>query len=90
MDNARRRLRVASDGRSSLVARTGIGEINDDGERSGGWAEANALDLGAKLDGPTASRSVRFEKSKGRAGRPENERCDELAVQEWKKIRGER
>ncbi|MBQ5789323.1 MAG: ribonuclease HI, partial [Thermoguttaceae bacterium] len=30
-----------------------------------------------------------FEKIKGHSGHPENERCDELAVQEWKKIRGE-
>ncbi|MBP3529874.1 MAG: ribonuclease HI [Thermoguttaceae bacterium] len=55
-----------------------------------GWAEVKNLDLWKKLDELTASHSVQFEKIKGHSGHPENERCDELAVQEWKKIRGER
>ena len=42
-------------------------------------------ELGKKVE----PHSVQFEKIKGRSGRPENERCDELAVQDWKKIRGE-
>ncbi len=55
-----------------------------------GWAEVKNLDLWKKLDELTASHSVQFEKIKGHSGHPENERCDELAVQEWKKIRDER
>ncbi|MBQ7813213.1 MAG: ribonuclease HI, partial [Thermoguttaceae bacterium] len=55
-----------------------------------GWAEVKNLDLWKKLDELTASHSVQLEKSKGHSGHPENDRCDELAVQEWKKIRGER
>ncbi|MBR4104185.1 MAG: hypothetical protein IKK39_09025, partial [Thermoguttaceae bacterium] len=52
--------------------------------------EAPNVELGKKPAEPSAPRFVRFEKIKGHSGRPENERCDELAVQEWKKIRGER
>ncbi|MCF0234421.1 MAG: ribonuclease HI [Thermoguttaceae bacterium] len=55
-----------------------------------GWAEVKNLDLWQKLDALTAEHDVEFEKIKGHSGHPENERCDELAVLEWKKIRGEK
>ncbi|MBR4833283.1 MAG: ribonuclease HI [Thermoguttaceae bacterium] len=55
-----------------------------------GWAEVKNLDLWKRLDELVSSHSVQFEKIKGHSGHPENERCDELAVEEWKKIRGGR
>jgi len=51
------------------------------------WAEVKNLDLWQKLDELTAKHDVDFQKIKGHSGHSENERCDELAVAEWQKIR---
>jgi len=54
---------------------------------NGRWAEVKNLDLWMKLDELLALHDVEFVKIKGHSGHPENERCDELAVAEWKKFK---
>ncbi len=54
------------------------------------WAEVKNLDLWQKLDELKALHDVDFQKIKGHSGHPENERCDEMAVAEWQKIRNAR
>ncbi|MBQ9371745.1 MAG: ribonuclease HI [Thermoguttaceae bacterium] len=51
------------------------------------FEEVKNLDLWQKLDELTALHNVEFSKIKGHSGHPENERCDELAVEEWKKFK---
>ena len=53
----------------------------------GRWAEVKNLDLWQKLDELVSLHDVDFEWIKGHAGHPENERCDELAVAEWRKFK---
>ena len=53
----------------------------------GRLAEVKNLDLWQKLDELVALHEVDFEWIKGHAGHPENERCDELAVAEWRKFK---
>ena len=53
----------------------------------GRLAEVKNLDLWQKLDELVALHDVDFEWIKGHAGHPENERCDELAVAEWRKFK---
>ncbi len=55
---------------------------------NGRWAEVKNLDLWQKLDELVANHNVEFSKIKGHSGHPENERCDELAVEEWQKFKG--
>ncbi|MBQ2790837.1 MAG: hypothetical protein IJE97_14470 [Thermoguttaceae bacterium] len=78
-----RRLRGIPDIRRTSVATNWRFKI---GKRFAANVKITKIDeLGKTIEPP----SVQFEKIKGRSGRPENERCDELAVQDWKKIRGE-
>ncbi|MBQ5368555.1 MAG: ribonuclease HI [Thermoguttaceae bacterium] len=53
----------------------------------GRLAEVKNLDLWQKLDELISLHDVDFEWIKGHAGHPENERCDELAVAEWRKFK---
>ena len=53
----------------------------------GRLAEVKNLDLWQKLDELVSLHDVDFEWIKGHAGHPENERCDELAVAEWRKFK---
>lgn len=53
------------------------------------FVEIKNLDLWQKLDELIAKHDVDFKKIKGHAGHAENERCDELAVAEWRKLKGE-
>lgn len=55
-----------------------------------GWAEVKNLDLWKRLDELVSAHRVEYSKIKGHSGHPENERCDELAVAEWKKLRSAR
>lgn len=51
------------------------------------WVEIKNVDLWKLLDELVARHSVEFSKIKGHSGYPENERCDELAVAEWRKLK---
>ena len=53
----------------------------------GRLAEVKNLDLWQKLDELISLHDVDFEWIKGHAGHPQNERCDELAVAEWRKFK---
>ncbi len=53
----------------------------------GKWEEVKNLDLWQALDELISRHDVEFSKIKGHSGHPENERCDELAVAEWKKFK---
>ena len=53
----------------------------------GKWEEVKNLDLWQALDELVSRHDVEFSKIKGHSGHPENERCDELAVAEWKKFK---
>ena len=62
--------------------------------RKNGWKKADkkpALnpDLWAKLLDLVAEHQVRYHWVKGHAENPKNNRCDEMAVAQWKKIKGE-
>jgi len=55
--------------------------------RSGdGWAPVKNLDLWQELDRLLQIHRATFEHVRGHAGHPENERCDELAVQACKEL----
>lgn len=56
-------------------------------KEKGRWAEVKNLDLWKQLDELVARHETEFEWIKGHAGHKENERCDELAVAEWRKFR---
>jgi ribonuclease HI len=49
-----------------------------DGKR---WVQVKNVELWQRLDGLLAKHGVRFTVVKGHSGHPENERCDELAVE---------
>ena len=53
----------------------------------GKWEEVKNLDLWQALDELISRHDVEFSKIKGHSEHPENERCDELAVAEWKKFK---
>lgn len=63
------------------------------GWKANGWrrkeggrlAEVKNVDLWRKLDELKGLHSLTFTKIKGHSGHPENERCDEMAVEETKK-----
>jgi len=59
--------------------------------KSNGWKTSTRgpvlnQDLWLELDALIASRAVKFNWVKGHADNENNNRCDELAVREWKKI----
>ena len=56
-------------------------------KEKGRWAEVKNLDLWQKLDELVSLHEVEFDWIKGHAGHKENERCDELAVAEWRKLK---
>ncbi|MBQ9872868.1 MAG: ribonuclease HI [Thermoguttaceae bacterium] len=64
---------------------------NDWKRRDGAkWVEVKNVDLWKRLDELVSEHEVEFSKIKGHSGHPENERCDELAVTEWRKIKQNR
>ena len=56
-------------------------------KEKGRWAEVKNLDLWQKLDELVSLHEVEVDWIKGHAGHKENERCDELAVAEWRKLK---
>ena len=86
------RVRLVTDSR--YVA-DGIGKGWAASWRKNGWRKADkkpALnsDLWERLLGLLAEHDVKIEWVKGHAGHPENERCDRLAVEYYKKLKEER
>lgn len=53
---------------------------------SDGYKPVKNLELWQELDGLQAGHDLEFERVRGHAGHPENERCDELAVQAYKDL----
>lgn len=51
------------------------------------WVEVKNVDLWKLLDELASKHELDFFKIKGHSGHPENERCDELAVAEWQKLK---
>lgn len=56
-------------------------------KEKGRWVDVKNVDLWKKLDELASRHDVEFEWIKGHAGHAENERCDELAVAEWRKLK---
>lgn len=52
-----------------------------------GWAEVKNEDLWRRLDELLAKHRVHVTHIRGHAGHPENERCDELAVAAYRKLK---
>ena len=50
------------------------------------WAELKNEDLWRQLDALLARHRVRMTHVRGHAGHPENERCDQLAVEAYQKF----
>lgn len=53
---------------------------------SGGYEPVKNLDLWQQLEALNDKHHLSFQLVKGHAGHPENERCDELAVEAYKKL----
>ncbi len=52
-----------------------------------GWAEVKNEDLWRKLDELLGQHTVHFTHVRGHSGHPENEQCDQLAVEAYQKYR---
>ena len=63
-----------------------IGKWVKNGWKNSAKAEVANSDLWKELIGLTAKHTVTFHKVKGHSDNEFNNRCDELAVAEWKKI----
>ena len=53
---------------------------------SGSWKPVKNVELWQRLDELTAIHTMEYTHVRGHAGHPENERCDQLAVEESKKF----
>ena len=53
-----------------------------------GWQPVKNEELWRRLDGLTQRHQVKFTHVAGHSGHPENERCDQLAVDAYQKYRG--
>ena len=57
---------------------------------SSGYKPVKNVDLGKELDSQLGLHDPTFEHVRGHSGHPENERCDELAVQAYKELVSEK
>ena len=58
------------------------------GWKKKGWIKSDNSDLWEILLGLTQTHQMRYHWVKGHAENPKNNRCDELAVAQWKKLKG--